>query len=418
MIVAMNSPSCSDDHSDTTTTTASTMSIGDNNKHEKHVWQVSLSALESKIMHVVSENTRLRSDVKRQASAAAKTIADLTERLERLEKAAESTTDPVVEARLRSLERIVIKGEAPRSRHNLHSSLPDLSCTASVASAASAATRTRARSRSRSRAMSNRVATAKAVADALESSHADYEAEDVSMSLGLDYVVDSSEQQPEVGKGDEEFPILSSPMRSSKKLSAFLSSEEDKVKPVSMDSKSVSGRSVASRRRAARQAEAPASPMKKLAPLVSSPVKAKKSVATEEKAQTLGKLPVVSPLTSPVSPVKQKATLPDGKMRELCQPFTPEKLARAQAQDQPLTKQLDHGGMYPSFCMSTQSVNDNASLYLFRKSIYVPEPLRQATMEYYYRQAGGQHWGSKMCRHKIWPTIDSDITNFRPGESL
>jgi len=424
MIVAMNSPSCSDDSSETTGTTASTVSNGDN-VHDKHVWRASLSALESKIMRVVSENARLRSELKRQASNSAKTIADLTERLERLEqdKAAEPTGDPMLEARVRSLERIVINKQAPRSLsrgrtpHNLHSSLPDLSSHGS-SSIASAATRTR--SRSRTRAMSNRVANAKAVSDALsqdENNNNENGEEDVSMSFGLDFMVDDSDekQQQEVGNCDNEFPILFSPLRSSKKLSTFLSSEKDQQETTGRtDNKSVSGQSVASRRRAAREAEAPATPMKRLAPLALSPVKSQKPVLTEDKARERGELPVLSP---PASLIKLKVDMPKGKMRELCHPFTPEQLARAQAEDKDLANQLTNGGMYPNFLMSVQSVNDNYNMYLFRKCIYVPESLRQPTMEYYYRQAGGECWGSTMCRHKIWPAIDADMTNFRHSET-
>ena len=238
----MNSSSCSDDNSETTTTTASTMSIGDN-VHDKHVFRANLSALELKVMHVVSEITRLRSEMKRQASTAAKEIADLIERLERLEKekTRESPVDPILEARVRSLEQIVINGQAPRSRgrtsNNLHSSLPDLSST----SAASAATRTRSRSRTRS--MSNRVATAKTVSNALLQDKSNNDEEDLSMSFGLDFASDSDGQQRQVDKSDNEFPILSSPLRNSQMLSSFLSNEEDQGTILWTDNKnkSVSG---------------------------------------------------------------------------------------------------------------------------------------------------------------------------------
>lgn len=421
MIVAMNSPSCSDDHSETTTTTASTMSNGDN-KHEKHMLQAKLSSLESKIMTVISENTRLRSDMKRQSTTAAKTIADLTERLDKLEKAKESSsTDPVLEARLGSLERIVIKGEAPRTcraSHGLHSSLPDLSSSTRIAGAS-----TRTRSRSRTRAMSNRVANAKAVSDALlqdESNNEDNDTEDVSMSFGTNFIEDSSKEQ-EGDKGDKGFPILSSPMRSPKKLNAFLSStEEQETNKDAKDNRSVASKSVASRRREARKTDATASssPVKKLTPIVLSPVRPQKQVLTGDEARRFGTPPPMSPPSS--SSVKTKVTaLPDGKLRELCRPFTPLKLARAQARDEALAKHQAHGGggMYPSFCMSVQSLTeDNDDLYMFRKCVYVPESLRQAVMEYYYRLDGSDGWGANMCRHKIWPTIDSDITNFVPPD--
>ena len=370
MIVATmsSSSSCSDDNSETTTTTTSTVSIRGDNMHDKHVWWASVSALESKLMHVVSENIRLRSEVKRQASKAAKTIADLTERLERLEegKSTEPKADPVLEARVKSLERIVINGQAPRSRggatHIVHSSSPPEMFNDTASSVARAATRTR--SRSRTRAMSNRVAMAKSVSDTLLK---DDETHNYNNAEGID----SIEQKQRVGEDNNEFPILSFPLRNCKKLSSFLSEVKVQGKLESKDNRSLSGQSVASRRRAARNAEAPATPVKKLVPIGLSPVKSQKRVWTEEEARKHGELPLLSP---PTSPVKSKVGSPGTKLRDLCRPFTPEQLSRAQAEDKVLGNHLSHGGMYPNFLMSMQSVDDDGcNLYLFRKCVYVPD---------------------------------------------
>jgi hypothetical protein len=105
----------------------------------------------------------------------------------------------------------------------------------------------------------------------------------------------------------------------------------------------------------------------------------------------------------------------DDKEKELCQPLTAQEWADAQAADDKLQKYLQNPvglNMYPKFYMSTTWIDDTY-LYLFRKRMYVPESLRQRVMEHYWKTDTSDNWSAALCKDKIWPTIDADVTNFR-----
>ena len=119
----------------------------------------------------------------------------------------------------------------------------------------------------------------------------------------------------------------------------------------------------------------------------------------------------------------------------LLQPFSAAQVAHEQAQDEQLRRYLENPGavsMYPRFCMTMHQVADGTRsdntgdgpvYYLFRKRVYVPPSLRPTTIEYYFdeyhkkqvknKEGSVVDWGQQLCLHKIWPTIDEDITNYR-----
>ena len=121
----------------------------------------------------------------------------------------------------------------------------------------------------------------------------------------------------------------------------------------------------------------------------------------------------VSSTTSSESSSNSKAKSAD--RHDLCQPFTPDQIAAAQAKDEKLLRFLENPGaepLYPKFTMSVVN-KDDKKIYMFRKRIYVPAPLRQATMEHYYQQhKQDDNWVHVLCKQKVWPTIDTDITDF------
>ena len=104
------------------------------------------------------------------------------------------------------------------------------------------------------------------------------------------------------------------------------------------------------------------------------------------------------------------------ELKDLYQPFTTDEIAKAQSTDEKLKRFLENPGqdpLYPKFTMSIVKQTDKPNIYLFRKRVYVPRELRQATMEHYFKKYDkSEEWTTILCRHKIWPTIDTDITDF------
>ena len=72
-------------------------------------------------------------------------------------------------------------------------------------------------------------------------------------------------------------------------------------------------------------------------------------------------------------------------------------------------------GMYPKFSMSVKDV-DGLKLVFFYKKLYVPEKLRTKTLQYYYdhHSAAEGGWTRAMAKNVIWPSLDTDVTNFKP----
>ena len=89
-------------------------------------------------------------------------------------------------------------------------------------------------------------------------------------------------------------------------------------------------------------------------------------------------------------------------------------VAHAQASDSKLVAALEgkSAGMYPKFSMSVKEV-DGLKLVFFYKKLYVPEKLRTKTLQYYYDNHNDD-WTRVMAKHVIWPSLDTDVTNFKP----
>ena len=435
--------SCCDDHSEITVTTVSTNMSS----------QVSLCSLEAKVIKVMAENSRLRSEVKRQASIAARAIEELGNTVQKLQKAiADNQRNEEMEARIKALEKIVVGGERAKTRSSRHASLPDLSShlessspppsianksgnvsvgsnrskksrtrksrhdlschiasttststtatttgNASVGSANSRRSSTSRKSKT-SDSRTKRTSAAKAIAETLqhlemvESSKQPKGREsaqggDMSMHMShmsfcnLDWDFDDTTAPVQ----EDEFPILSTSMSGSQHFHCNQETiNNDKSECEHAKSSSSSSKSKSKRR--------------------------------SSKHETNSLFDEPHKLSPKQTPAKQKSALiwTSERAQELCQPFTPQQIATEQTKDKALADNLVNGGMYPKFCMSVRMVKDSEhELYLFTKCVYVPEHLRQRTMEHYYRKHNGKNWSWEMCRHKIWPTLDADVTNFR-----
>lgn len=112
------------------------------------------------------------------------------------------------------------------------------------------------------------------------------------------------------------------------------------------------------------------------------------------------------------------ATATPAAMERFVRPHSIATMAKAQARDERLMKFLEKpggaGAMYPKFCMSVKSA-EGAKLIFFHKRCYIPEALRQKTLRYYYENHNDEgHWSQAMSRSAIWPTLDADVTTFKP----
>lgn len=99
-------------------------------------------------------------------------------------------------------------------------------------------------------------------------------------------------------------------------------------------------------------------------------------------------------------------------------PHSASDVAHAQASDAKLMAAIEgkSAGMYPKFSMSVKQV-DGLKLVFFYKKLYVPEKLRTKTLKYYYdhhNNAADGGWTRVMAKHVIWPSLDTDVTNFKP----
>lgn len=95
-------------------------------------------------------------------------------------------------------------------------------------------------------------------------------------------------------------------------------------------------------------------------------------------------------------------------------PHTAQEVAHAQASDKNLVAYLGKSGgagMYPKFSMSVKDV-DGLKLVFFYKKLYVPETLRPQTLRY-YKEHHDADWTRTMAKHVIWPSLDTDVTNFK-----
>ena len=116
----------------------------------------------------------------------------------------------------------------------------------------------------------------------------------------------------------------------------------------------------------------------------------------------------------------------DGNCMDPYKPFTPSQIANAQAADDELQNFLlnpDESPLYPKSTMSLmQPEESELPICMFRKRVYVPASLRKTVLKHYYMTSKKtsspsdcdeeQAWTKVMCRDKIWPSMDSDTTDF------